>query len=121
MPLLYPSDLPSSVASLTDAETLDVMVAGVSAAAARVAPCLTDPTNVDAIAEAKLVLVGAVRRWAEAGSGAVQTRQAGPFSQTLDTRQRTGYNLWPSEIAQLEAICASVNAVSVRAKVGWLA
>ena len=24
---------------------------------------------------------------------------------TVDTRQRTGYNLWPSEITDLQAIC----------------
>jgi hypothetical protein len=121
VPLLFASDLPSSVKSLVDDETLDVMVTGVSATAARVAPCLSDPANVDARAEATLILVGAVKRWAEAGSGAIQTRQSGPFSQTIDTRQRTGYNLWPSEIAQLEAICASVTATSSRTKVGWLA
>jgi hypothetical protein len=121
VPLLLASDLPSSVASLVDVSTLEVMVAGVSATAVRVAPCLSDPVNVDARAEATLILIGAVKRWAEAGSGALQTQQSGPFSQTIDTRQRAGYNLWPSEIAQLEAICASATATSNRAKVGWLA
>ena len=48
----------------------------------------------------------ALKRWAEAGAGSVQTQQAGPFSQTLDTRQRTGYSLWPSEIETLQSLCA---------------
>lgn len=60
----------------------------------------------DQLAEAKLILVGAVRRWAETGSGAFQSQTAGPFGVTVDTRQRTGYNLWPSEIEQLQAVCS---------------
>src|SRR5688572_16932858 len=86
------------------------MVAGANAKASRVAPCLasTDPApSDDQLAEAKLVLVGAVRRWAETGSGAYQAQQAGPFGVTVDTRQRTGFNLWPSEIEDLQEICSS--------------
>lgn len=62
--------------------------------------------STDQLDEAKLILVGAVRRWAETGSGAFQQQTAGPFGVTTDTRQRTGYNLWPSEIEQLQAICS---------------
>lgn len=98
-------DLPSS---LQDAELVEQMVAGANAKASRVAPCLaatdTPPTD-DQVAEAKLILIGAVKRWAEAGSGAIQTEVAGPFSQTLDTRRRSGFNLWPSEITDLQGIC----------------
>lgn len=61
----------------------------------------------DQLAEAKLILVGAVKRWAEASSGALSTQQAGPFAVGFDTRQRTGFNLWPSEIESLQALCAS--------------
>lgn len=103
-------DLP---AALQSTELVDAMVAGANGKASRVAPCLTwDGTEVDKpapsddqLAEAKLVLVGAVKRWAEAGAGSLQSQAAGPFSQTIDTRQRTGYNLWPSEITDLQAIC----------------
>ena len=83
---------------------------GANARASRVAPCLaaTDPSPTqDQIAEAKLVLVGAVTRWATAGAGALQSQTAGPFGVTLDTRQRGGFNLWPSEITQLQDICRS--------------
>lgn len=105
-------DLPAAIQS---AEMVDAMVAGANAKASRVAPCLTwDGTlveqpapTVDQLAEARLVLIGAVKRWAEAGSGAVQSQTAGIFSTTTDTRQRTGFNLWPSEITDLQAICST--------------
>lgn len=68
----------------------------------------------DALSEAKLILLGAVKRWADAGSGALQSQTAGPFGQTLDTRQRTGFNLWPSEINDLQAICKGLDATPTR-------
>src|SRR5699024_12204137 len=85
------------------------MVAGANARAARVAPCLTETGNDSARAEARLILAGAVQRWAEAGAGAIQQVTAGPFGQTLDTRQRTGFNFWPSEIEVLQSLCAEDN------------
>src|SRR5512139_3364200 len=99
------------------------MVAGANAKASRVAPCLAfDGSDVDhpvptadMLAEARLVLVGAVKRWQETGSGAAQTVQSGPFAQTIDTRQRTGYNLWPSEIEALQDICANGQDASSKA------
>lgn len=100
------TDLPTALQST---EMIDVMVAGANARASRVAPCLADettPPTDDQIAEARLVLLGAVKRWAEAGAGAFQSQQAGPFGVTVDTRQRTGFNLWPSEIEALQEICA---------------
>lgn len=106
------TDLP---AALQSAELIDVMVAGANAKASRVAPCLTwdgategEPVaSLDQLAEAKLVLIGAVKRWVDAGAGALQSQTAGPFGMTVDTRQRTGFNLWPSEIESLQAICAT--------------
>lgn len=108
------TDLP---AALQSADLVADMVAGANAKASRVAPCLTwtgeeadmpTPTE-DQIAEARLVLLGAVKRWAEAGAGALQSQSAGPFAQTVDTRQRVGFNLWPSEIEQLQDICKGEN------------
>lgn len=112
-------DLPTALQSVELAET---MVAGANAKASRVAPCLTwadedddhpAPSD-DQLAEAKLLLIGAVRRWAESSSGALQSQSAGPFSQTVDTRQRTGYNLWPSEIEGLKSICSAGTEASSR-------
>lgn len=113
------TDLPTAIQSV---ELIDVMVAGANAKASRVAPCLVtamaaaEPTDaqLDALAEAKLVLIGAIKRWADAGSGALQSQTAGPFGQTLDTRQRTGYNLWPSEITDLQSICNGLSATPSR-------
>lgn len=104
-------DLPAAIQSN---ELVDAMVAAANAKAARIAPCLvsTDPApSAELLAEAKLVLIGAVQRWTDAGSGALsqRTQTAGPYSntETIDTRQRTGYNLWPSEITQLQDLCKS--------------
>lgn len=105
--IIAKTDLPTAIQS---AEMIDAMVAGANARATRVAPCLAaaDPApTADQIAEAKLVLIGAVKRWAEAGSGALQSQTAGPFGMTVDTRQRGGFNLWPSEITDLQAICSN--------------
>lgn len=99
------SDLPADVAENAMSDT---WVVGANARASRVAPCLaaTDPAPTeDQLAEAKLVLIGAVIRWAQAGSGAFQSQTVGAFGVTVDTRQRGGFNLWPSEISQLQDIC----------------
>jgi hypothetical protein len=102
------TDLPAAIQA---AEGVELMVAGANAKASRVAPCLAgegeDAPTSDQLDEAKLVLVGAVKRWAETGAGAYQAQTAGPFGVTMDTRQRTGYNLWPSEIEGLQEICAA--------------
>lgn len=100
-------DLPEAIKAH---ELADAMVDGANARASRVAPCLasTDPQpSADQLAEARLVLIGAVKRWAEAGAGSFQTQAAGPFSVGVDTRQRTGFNLWPSEITALQDICST--------------
>lgn len=103
--IIQVSDLP---AALQQAEMVNAMVAGANARASRVAPCLaaTDPApSADLLAEARLILLGAVKRWAEAGAGSFTQQTAGPFSVSTDTRQRTGFNLWPSEIEALQELC----------------
>jgi hypothetical protein len=112
-------DIPSFTLS---EDLVEAMVAGANAQASRVAPCLDwDGTVEDEpeptagqLAEVKLILIGAVHRWVQAGSGALQQETVGPFGQTIDTRQRTGFNLWPSEIVQLQAVCLS-GSVAARA------
>ena len=103
--IITAQDLPTDVASNAMAET---WIDGVNARALRVAPCLAgleEPPTYDQLAEARLVLVGAVIRWSQAGSGAFQQQTIGPFGVTVDNRQRGGYNLWPTEIVQLQDIC----------------
>ena len=97
------ADLPLKV---QEHELAATMVAGANARALRVAPCLAEPDHGAARSEAKLILVGAVQRWSEAGSGAVAQASAGPFQLATDTRQRTGFNLWPSEIEVLQDLCS---------------
>lgn len=104
---------------LTENEALEVTTAGTSGSTEPTPPELgetvTDGTvtwtriapTADQLAEARLVLVGAVKRWSEAGAGAFQTQTAGPFGVGVDTRQRTGFRLWPSEISQLEEVCSA--------------
>jgi hypothetical protein len=108
---------------LAGGESLRAVYAGTSAGTAPVAPPLDGtvvdgsvtwqrigPTE-DVLSEARLILVGAIKRWSEAGSGALsqETSTTGPYSttRTVDTRQRTGFNLWPSEITQLQELCKS--------------
>ncbi|BCI54944.1 hypothetical protein NIIDNTM18_42220 [Mycolicibacterium litorale] len=103
--IIASDDLPADVASNAMAA---VWVNGANARASRVAPCLAaDGVTEDQLAEAKLILIGAVIRWSQAGSGALQSQTAGIYGITFDTRQRGGFNLWPSEITQLQDICKS--------------
>lgn len=109
-------DLPDLPASVRENELARVMVAAANAKAARVAPCLAqDTATEDQLAEAKLTLIGAIKRWAEAGSGAVTQQTAGPFSMSTDTRQRSGFTLWPTEIADLQGICKGPTARKIHA------
>lgn len=107
MPLLTTADL-APFATIEPAKA-DAMVASAVAMAATVAPCVvgddfTDPNKLEAV---KSILRDAVLRWNDAGSGAAQTQTAGPFSQTLDTRQQRRGMFWPSEIEQLQGLCRS--------------
>lgn len=113
MALISVDDLSPTTKDAFEGDELVGILEGLNAKAARVAPCLssTDPAPSAAqLAEAKLLLLGTVKRWADAGAGALtqKSQTAGPFntSESYDTRQRTGYNLWPSEITDLQAICA---------------
>lgn len=119
--IIQVGDLPTALQSV---EMVAAMVAGANAKASRVAPCLasTDPVpTADQVAEAKLILLGAVKRWAEAGSGAFQQQTAGPFSVSVDTRQRSGFNLWPSEIEALQELCrtGTSSAFTIDTAAGW--
>lgn len=85
------------------------MIEHATAQAVTVAPCLAgDLTYVQQVA-VRSVLVAAILRWDETGTGAKTTSQvaAGPFqqSETIDnTQQRRGV-FWPSEIRSLQAVC----------------
>lgn len=89
------------------------MVDDVVAQAKNAAPCLKSldlEVDADEVAFVRSVMRGALRRFAEAGSGALQqhTQTALGFSetQTFDTRQQRRRLLWPSEVADLQRFCA---------------
>lgn len=110
--IITSDDLPTEIAANAMAE---VWVNGANARASRVAPCLAadDPAPTDdQLADAKLILIGAVIRWSQAGSGALQSVSAMAFGATFDNRQRSGFNFWPSEIKQLQDICKSGESAS---------
>ena len=80
------------------------MIDDALAMAERVAPCITT-TEFAYPAAAKAILRGAIIRWHDAGSGALQSQTAGPFGQVVDTRQPRRGMFWPSEIEQLQDLC----------------
>ena len=85
-------------------EKAEAMIVDAIALAARVAPCILLTTFLYGAA-AKAILRGAILRWHEAGSGALQSQTTGPFGQVLDTRQQRRGMFWPSEIEALAALC----------------
>lgn len=99
---LAPSDL--TPFAVIDATKAQAMIDDALALAARVAPCILADTFAYAAA-AKAILRGAILRWNDSGSGALQAQTAGPFGQTLDTRQVRKGMFWPSEIEQLQELC----------------
>lgn len=99
-----------------EATKAQAMIDDAEAMAVLVAPCIADAEFANAAA-VKAILRGVVLRWNDAGSGALASEGAGPFSQTIDTRQERRTMFWPSEIEQLQNLCGtlggSVYSVSV--------
>jgi hypothetical protein len=90
-------------ASIDDVKA-QAMIDDALALAARVAPCILDATfTYDGAAKA--IIRGAILRWNDAGSGALQSETAGDYSYTRDTRQPRRGLFWPSEIEQLQDLC----------------
>lgn len=107
MAILTPADL-APFADVDPAKA-EAMIADAEAKAALAAPCITDPAfQEDAALVAALVAIlrGAVLRWHEAGTGALQQFGAGSFQGSLDTRQPRRGMFWPSEIADLRDLCS---------------
>lgn len=102
MAFLSPSDL-AAFASI-DAAKAQAMIEDAEAMAVLAAPCIT-ATGFANTAAVRAILRGAVLRWNEAGTGALQSQQAGSFGMTLDTRQERRGMFWPSEIVQLQGLC----------------
>lgn len=103
MTFLEPDDL-SPFATIDEIKA-QAMIDDAEAMAVLAAPCITatDFAHADAV---RAILRGAVLRWNESGTGALQAQTAGPFGQTLDTRQERRGMFWPSEIVALQNLCA---------------
>lgn len=81
----------------------DAMIAGAVARASLVAPCILTADFIDPYAEAaKSVLVGAIIRWNDAGTGLITNETIGPFS---TSRASSKELFWPSELNELQTIC----------------
>jgi len=105
MAFLTPEDL-TPFATIDPAKA-QAMIDDAEAMAELVAPCITAEGFANDAA-VKAILRGAVIRWNDAGSGALQSQTAGPFGQTYDTRQERRGMFWPSEIEQLQNLCGTV-------------
>lgn len=88
-----------------DTAKAEAMIDDAEAMALLAAPCISAAGFTHGAA-VKAILRGAVLRWNDAGSGALQSQTAGPFGQTLDTRQERRGMFWPSEIVALQGLCA---------------
>lgn len=88
-----------------DVAKAEAMIDDAEAMALLAAPCIAVEGFAYGTA-VRAILRGAVLRWNEAGTGALQAQTAGPFGQTLDTRQERRGMFWPSEITALQSLCA---------------
>ncbi len=114
--------LPITVEDLTIFAAIEpvkaqAMIDDAVAQAALVAPCITSP-DFEHIAAARAILRGAILRRNEAGTGALQTQTAGPFSVGLDTRSKPRPFFEDSELADLAALCSAPQKSGAR--MGWL-
>ncbi len=90
-----------------DSAKAQMMIDDATAMAVLAAPCLDTGADLttNQLNAVRAILRGAVLRWNEAGTGAMASQSAGPYSTTVDTRQQRRAMFWPSEISQLQAIC----------------
>ena len=97
---------PEDLAPFADIESTkaQAMIDDAEAMAVLAAPCITSETFTNQAA-VKAILRGAVLRWNDSGSGALQAQTAGPFGMQVDTRQQRRGMFWPSEITQLQELC----------------
>lgn len=88
-----------------DVGKAQAMIDDALAMAAVVAPCITD-AEFAYDAAARAVIRGAILRWNDSGTGALTQQGAGPFQVSYDNRNPRKSLFWPSEIKQLQELCA---------------
>lgn len=118
-PFLAASDLAAFTKATPAA--LDEMIRDVEALAVLKVPCIADLTDPGAVAAVRAVIRGAVLRWADRATRDDRQMTSGPFTigPTPGSGDRASPLLWPSELADLAAACAT--ATKPRARMGWLA
>jgi hypothetical protein len=90
-----------------DEAKAQAMIDDAHAQAAQAAPCLKDSTDEDVLAAAKSILRGAVLRWNDFGVASYQVQSLGPNGLQVDTGRGRSTLLWPSEINELQKLCAT--------------
>lgn len=102
--ILSVQDIPDKLKAKFDETTLQLLVDGLNGRVRRIAPCVFG--DIDLMAEAKLIILGALTRWSASGTGMLQSGQAGQFGFSIDTRQGSyGFTLMPSEEERLSELC----------------
>lgn len=101
-------------------EVAEAMIASVWARARLLAPCLADEDvelTDDQLEIVRSVVRLIVLRWADTGSGAIQSRTAGDYSEAFASRTGGGSagTFRPDEIRDLQAICATARRSAQRA------
>jgi hypothetical protein len=91
-----------------DEDKAAAMIDDALAMAALIAPCILADDFVNEAA-AKAIIRRAILRWHDTGSGVVSAQAAGPFSQTVDTRQPASRSTFTGpEKDDLQRLCAPV-------------
>lgn len=99
---IVPADLtPFATIDLAKAEA---MIERALALAAWHAPCIASD-DFQYAGAAKAIILDAIQRWHDSGSGAVSSQVAGVFQQTLDTRVPRWGVFTDRDIAQLQEMC----------------
>jgi hypothetical protein len=105
--VMFPQDLAAFATDIPVAKA-EAMIEDALALAARVAPCILEPSFAHDKA-AKAILRGAILRWHESGTGALSQEQGSiddySFNRIVDSRQKRGGLFWPSEIEALQDLC----------------
>ncbi len=99
---------PADLAPFADIEPAkaNALIDDAVATAAMIAPCILSDDFAHEAA-AKAILRGAILRRNEQGSGALTQRQAGPFGESVDTRQSWRGWYTQVEVEQLRRLCSS--------------
>lgn len=91
-------------------EKAAAMIRSITARAVAIAPCIAgDGLSPDQAETVRAIILDAVTRWAETGSGEVTTQTAGPFTQRVEPRSDRRGAFLQSEFNDLQGVCAAID------------